>query len=307
MNTPVGGSLDLAHVPELDALLALVVAAETGSISAAARRLGVSQQAASARVRGAEQVLGVAVFHRTTKGVALTPPGQAVVSWAHDVLRAATALSSGVAGLRPTSRRATLVAASNTMTECLLPGWAARLRARHPGVEVHLQPGNTEEVLGLVEQGAADLGFVEGPSVPRSLASCTVARDELVLVVAPDHTWGRRREGITAAELTATPLVVRERGSGTRRTLELAVGEMVPPAHEVTSTAAVRSIVQTTGTPAVLSSLAVETELASGRLRRVPVDDLEMPRRIRAVWHPRRRPTGAGADLLDIATADGRR
>lgn len=293
--------LDLAHVPDLDGLLALVLVAESGSMSSAASRLGISQQAVSARVRTAEGVLGVAVFQRSTRGVRLTPSGQLVVTWAHDVLRSATTLSTGVTGLRPSSRTTTRVAASNTISECLLPGWAGQLRAQHPRVQVRVTPGNSDEVLALVGDGEVDLGFVECPSLPRSLSSRTVGHDELVVVVAPDHPWARRRRGITRAELARTPLVVRERGSGTRRTLELGLGEMVAPAHEVTSTAAARSLVQATGTPAVLSSLAVDAEVAAGHLHRVTVTDLSLPRRLRAVWHPRQRPTGVTADLLTLA------
>lgn len=293
--------LELAHVPDLDGLLALVLVAECGSMSAAAARLGISQQAVSARVRTAEGVLGVAVFQRSTQGVRLTPSGQVVVTWAHDVLRAASTLSTGVAGLRPATRTTTRVAASNTVSECLLPAWAAQLRARHPQVRVQVHPGNSEEVLTRIADGESDLGFVECPSIPRSLSSRTVAQDELVVVVAPDHPWARRRRGITRAELARTPLVLRERGSGTRRTLELGLEQMVEPAHEVTSTAAARSLVQVTGSPAVLSSLAVEAELAAGSLHRVTVSDLRLPRRLRAVWHPRQRPTGVTADLLSLA------
>lgn len=290
-------------MPDLPALEAVVTAAETGSMGAAGERLGVSQQAVSARIRTAESLLGVAIFARSPQGVALTPAGQLVVTWAHEILVAAAALEAGAAGLRVDGRETTRVAASNTVAECLLPGWAGQLRAQHPGARLHAHPGNSEEVLAAVIAGEVDLGFVECPSVPRTVASRTVARDSLVVVVAPDHPWARRRRGITRAELAETPLVVREPGSGTRQTLERAVPELVDPLLELPSTAAVRTVVLTSGAPSVLSSLAVQNDVAAGRLVRVDLVDVAMPRALRAVWNPNQRPRGLAADLLAIALA----
>jgi DNA-binding transcriptional LysR family regulator len=294
---------DLSRVPETGQLLALLEVARRGSISAAADELGVSQQAMSARVRTAERVLGVAVFTRTSRGVELTAAGQLVVAWAGDVVDAARALEHGVTGLRSAGESVLRVAASNTVSECLLPGWASALRASTTGVRVQVLPGNSEQVVAAVTAGDVDLGFVEGPSVPRGLARRTVASDALVVVVPRDHAWVRRRRGITAAELAATPLVVREAGSGTRRTWERAVPGHAAPALELSSTGAVRDAVVTTGTPAVLSALAVRGDLRSGRLVAVPVVDLTMPRSIRAVWNPSQRPSEAAAELLAIAAA----
>ena len=294
---------DLARVPDLDQLRALVAVAGRGSMSAASRDLGISQQAVSARVTGAERVLGVAVFERSTRGVSVTEAGRLVVTWASEILDAATVLDRGVESLRAGSAHEVRVAASNTVSEALLPGWAARLRAEHDAVRLHVVPGNSDTVLDLVARGSVDLGFVEGPRVPRTLRSRVVAQDTLVVVVPPDHRWATRRAPVSREEVAATPLVLREEGSGTRERLEQALGEHVPPAQVLGSTAAVRDASVTLGAPTVLSSLAVQRDLEAGRLVRVPVLDLPLPRRLRAVWHPARRPRGAAADLLRLAAA----
>lgn len=294
------------RVPDLASLDALVTVARAGSMGAASSRLGISQQAVSARVRSAERLLGLPVFSRSPQGVALTPAGRSVVTWADEVLQAASALDRGAADLRGDVQGATLVAVSNTISECLFPGWAARLRSTHPGARVSVRPGNSDEVIGAVTEASVQLGFVEGPTVPRRLASRRVGSDELVVVVPPDHPWARRRHGIDRALLAATPLVVREPGSGTRRTLEQALPTLAPPELELGSTAAVRDAVLASGVPTVLSSLAVRSDIESGRLVRVEVADLDLPRVLRAVWNPARPPSGLAADLLGIAVASGR-
>ena len=102
------------------------------------------------------------------------------------------------------------------------------------------------------------------------------------------HPWARRRSGITAAELAATPLVAREPASGTRRSPEEALRaqsglERVPPEAELSSTTAIKSAVMAGIGPAVLSSLAVAPELAAGTLRAVRVTGLDLTRRLLAV------------------------
>ncbi len=296
---PVPG---LSRVPDLGQLAALVAVSRHGSMSSATRELAMTQQAVSARVRTAERILGLAVFERSTQGVRLTPAGQVVVTWAQAVLDAAASLESGVAALRPHGSVVVRVSASNTISECLLPAWASTLRAHRPDVVVQSRPGNSESVLADVVAGTVDLGYVECTRIPRSLRSRTVARDRLVVVTAPDHRWAAGRRAIDRHELSRTPLVVREPGSGTRSRLDEALPDRVAPALELASTAAVRDAVVTTGAPAVLSSLAVRQDLALGRLVEIPVTDVELPRLLRAVWSPSQPPRGAAADLLRIST-----
>lgn len=276
-------------------------------MSAAAKRLGISQQAVSARVSAAERLLRVAVFQRTTQGAEVTSSGRRVVAWAEDVLGAAAKLEDGVAGLRAEDDRVVRVAASNTISEVLLPGWAARLRVERPDAQVQVSPGNSIMVLAAVARGDADLGFVEGPSVPRELKSQIVGTDSLMVVVPPDHRWAQLPGGIDRAELARTPLVLREEGSGTRTTFEDAVPERVPPVQVQSSTPAVRDACLTLGAPTVLSALAVSRDLEAGRLVEVKVRDLVMPRTLRAVWRPSERPRGVAEELLRIAAAQSSR
>ena len=290
----------LTRIPSLDQLSALTAAAAHGSMGAAARHLEVSQQVVSARITAAEKLMGVVVLERSTSGVRPTGRGQLVLAWAQRVLDAAQELGEGVDGLRG-SGHSIAVAGSNTVSEALLPLWAAALRKLHPDLALEVVLGNSAAVLEAVANGEVDLGYVETPRVPRNLRSTVVARDELVVVTPPDHRWTRRRRGIDRAELAATRLVLREDGSGTRTHVEEAMPGHAPPVLTLNSTAAIRDAVRTMGVPTILSTLAVENDLATGRLVRIPVHDLVMPRALRAVWNPHQRPRGAAADLLHLS------
>jgi DNA-binding transcriptional LysR family regulator len=284
----------------------LLSVARLGSLGLAAAEHGISQPAASTRIRRLERRLGVTMIERTPRGSRLTPDGELVAGWAQAAVDAAAALDAGITSLRARSDAVLRIAASMTVAEYLLPGWLTSLRARDPDTAVALTAGNSAEVASAVLDGRADIGFVEGPDLPHGLASRPVGSDVLTVVVPPGHPWARRRSGITAAELAATPLVAREQGSGTRRSLDEALHsqaglERVPSLAELSSTTAIKSAAAAGIGPAVQSSLAVAPELAAGTLRAVKVIDLDLTRKLLAVWAEGRQLVGPADDLRAIA------
>lgn len=294
--------------PDLAVLELLVAVAEHGSLGAAARAIGMAQPNASRALARYETELGFALIARHPRGSRLTAEGAAVADWARRVLDDARELMTASAALR-SGRQAQLdVAASLTVAEYLAPTWLATLRRARPELEVRLRVANSAEVFRLVDGGECELGFVETPRVAAGLRGTAVADDRLLVVVAPDHPWARRHEPVTPAELAATPLVVREGGSGTRATLAVAFAEhgiaereLAAPALELGSNAAVRASVVAGAGPAVLSELAVAGWVARGELVEVPVAGLELRRRLRAVWRPGTRPSESAAELVAIS------
>src|SRR5690606_37800789 len=122
-----------------------------------------------------------------------------------------------------------------------------------------LSVANSAEVVDRVRHRSVDLGFVESPTVPRDMARHRVRTDDLVVVVAPEHPWARRR-AVAPSELADGAALVRETGSGTRETLEVSLsrhGLTLRPALELPSSSAVRAAALTGAGAAVLSGLAV--------------------------------------------------
>ncbi|MEW2158213.1 LysR family transcriptional regulator [Streptomyces sp. NPDC007189] len=291
----------LAHrVPDLAALELLLAVARLGSLGAAAREVGITQPAASSRIRSMERQLGVALVDRSPRGSRLTDAGALVTDWARRVVEAAAAFDAGARALRDRRDSRLRVAASMTIAEYLLPGWLLALHAERPDTAVSLLAGNSAKVAELLLAGEADLGFVEGLSVPTGLDSAVIARDRLIVVTAPAHPWARRRRPLTADELAATPLILRERGSGTRQVLDAALGGLARPLIELSSTTAVKASAVSGAGPSVLSELAVGEELAMRRLVSIPVEGVSLRRDLRAVWPTGHRPTGPARELLSL-------
>jgi molybdate transport repressor ModE-like protein len=295
----VSGSLS-HRVPDLGALELLLAVARLGSLGAAAREVGITQPAASSRVRSMERQLGVALVDRSPRGSRLTDAGALVTDWARRIVEAAEAFDAGAQALRDRRDSRLRVAASMTIAEYLLPGWLLALRAQRPDTAVSLLAGNSAAVAERLLSDEADLGFVEGLSVPTGLDSVVIAHDRLIVVTAPGHPWARRRRALEGSELAATPLILREKGSGTRQVLDTALGGLARPLIELSSTTAVKAAAVSGAGPAVLSELAVREELAMRRLVSVPVEGVSLARALRAVWPTGHRPVGPARELLSL-------
>jgi DNA-binding transcriptional LysR family regulator len=185
----------------------------------------------------------------------------------------------------------------------------ASLRQGAVAPEISFSATESAAAIAAVRDGEAELGFIETRGALRGLRSRVIGRDELIVVVPPDHKWVRRSAPVTVAELRATPLVSRKSGwrmlLGADEPAENEDGEQ-PAAHplELASAAAVRAAVLAGAGPAVMSRLAVGDDLMHGRLRAIPVAGLDLRRDLRAVWMGAQNPpAGVARDLLHhIAT-----
>ena len=303
------------HTPDLLALQLLVAVSETGSLAAAGRSLGITQQAASARMRLLESSIGADLFVRSPRGSTLTVSGRVVAGWAGDVILASERLEAGIASLRAETRRELQLAASLTIAEYLVPRWMVSLRGRQEAAgatatRVGLQAANSDAVLAMVRAGTVSLGFIETVTIPSDVRVQALGFDELQLAVSPQHPWASRTTPVTARELASEPLVTREPGSGTRQSLEQlllacpGVDAVAESKVELSSTAAVRTAIAAGEAPGVLSGLALADDLALGRLRLVPVEGVALRRQLSAVWRSGRRPAdGAAQEMLAVALA----
>jgi molybdate transport repressor ModE-like protein len=302
-----------SRMPELTALQMICTVQRLGSFSAAGKALGLSQQAVSSRMRALEEVIGSPLLVRSPRGSSLTETGALIADWASDVLAAAERLDAGIASLRQDGIRQLRVVASQTIAEHLLPQWLVILRRQQEAggttpTLTEFTVTNSTSAAAVVRAGDADVGFIESPALPAGLASRTVRYDDMVVVVAPGHRWARRRTAITADELARTPLVTRERGSGTREALESILAEQAPespttaPIVELSTSAAVRSAIIAGTAPGVLSSLAVRDDLTLGRLVAIPTQQLSLRRPLTAIWRSGTvPPIGPARDLVAIA------
>ena len=151
--------------------------------------------------------------------------------------------------------------------------------------------GNSENVEQWLRDGTVDIGFVENASRRPLLHYEHLMADELVLV---SGTHGRYAsvDSVTVDELRTIPLVLREKGSGTREIVENALGQHglrvddLNVVIELSSTEAIKSYVRNSDTMAIVSVIALHRELADSSLRIVDIDGIDMPREFATVVRP---------------------
>lgn len=303
------GLPEAARYPDLDSLALFLDACEAGSISAAGRLRGITQPAATGRIRQLERRLGVTLLHRSTTGCSPTDAGRTVAAWAQELLGSADRLVAGTEAFRTATARVALrVTASYTTAEYLLPQALIELRGISPTITVSLSVANSAEVIDDVRSERSQLGFIEGTSIPRGLRHRSVATDRLVVIAAAAST--RTALGaLDAGALAAHTLVLREPGSGTRevflRALTDAGAHAPSSVIEMGSTAAIMQAVAAGDALGVVSDLALREHEHTGRLRTVPIPQLQLQRTLRAIWQAQH--SGAVSDVVDAAIRAGQR
>src|SRR5262245_656673 len=144
---------------DLHQLRIFVAVARLGNFTRAAERLGLSQPSLSLHIRQLEQDLGVRLFDRSTRSVALTPAGEDFLPTAERLLDDFRAAAAAVADLAARRRGRVAVAVLPSVAADLLPRAIALLRARHPDVSVSLRDDVAEHIPARVRSGEVDFGL----------------------------------------------------------------------------------------------------------------------------------------------------
>ena len=205
----------------LEQLRIFVAVAERQHVTRAAQALNLAQSAASHAIAALEAQHGTKLFNRVGRGIQLTEAGQAFLEEARAVLAQAQRAELALSEFGSLKRGTLAVEASQTISSYWLPRHLAAFRRAYPEIEIRLGIGNTAQVAAAVANGASELGFVEATIDNPLLSSLAVARDQLVVVVSPDHPWAGRT--LKVKDLAAGEWVLREKGSGTRSVFEEAL------------------------------------------------------------------------------------
>ncbi len=280
--------------------------AECQHMTRAAETLHMAQSAASSAIAALESRHAVRLFHRVGRRIELTDTGTLFLPEARAVLARAQSAELMLVETGGLLRGCLPVQASQTVGSYWLPRHIVAFRHLYPRIDLRLGIGNTAQVAGAVRAGTAELGFVEGLVADPALDSAVVAHDQLVLVVGDSHPWVGR-DALSRRDLAGADWMLRERGSGTRATLEAALGRLgIAPdtllrSLELPSNEAVRAAVEAGAGATVISASVAAPSLEAGLLHQVPMD---LPvREFRALHHRERHPSRAAEALLAVMGA----
>lgn len=270
-------------------LMTFLAVAEFGGVLAAARHLHLSQPAVTTRIRQLEEVAGVPLFIRSSKGMQLTEAGKTLRRYAQSVKDLLEEAGRAIGQENIQNRETLRLAASSTIANYVLPALIAKLDQWHPFAGVEIKVGNSDQVLDWVRAGEFPLGLVEGNAKAQAISLEPFITDEIVPVCSTlannPKLQGLARRPQTVADLMELPVLWRENGSGTRKVVETALNKAGFPTSAYATifvlgnTEAIKSAVVEGLGIGFLSRSSIRRELESGILSIIPVKNLQIKRK----------------------------
>jgi DNA-binding transcriptional LysR family regulator len=192
--------------------------ADAGSITHGATRSALALAAASTRIRGMEDALGAKLLVRSRQGVVPTDAGRTLLKHARTILAQSARLKEDLGAYAGgLSGQVRLLANTNALTE-FLPEALSSFLADHPQVSIDLEERLSDEIVGLVAEGAADIGIVAGTVEVGALATYPFRSDRFVVVTSKGHPLAGRAS-VTFAEVMDYDFVGLDRASSLQRFL----------------------------------------------------------------------------------------
>ena len=271
----------------------------------AAEELFLTQPAVTLQVKTLEQQLGVQIFDRSGSRISLTPAGALLLKFADKIDHLETTALEALSKFAGEPRGELRIGASLTIAQYILPHILGKFQRQHPHIRAQVTTCNTEQVLAALLAHDISVGFVEGPTLRRDIRTEIFLEDELVLMVPPSHEWSER-SFVDPQELAQERLLMRERGSGTRRVVEIALqksgvkAKQLHPAMEFDSTEAIITAVEAGLGVGFASLWSIRKEVQLGTLRVVPIRSVRIPRPLSVAYELGHEPQGIALTFLQF-------
>ncbi len=204
----------------LNQIMAFLVVAEEKSFRSAALRMHLSQSAVSVQVQQLERVLGVVLFHRTTRSVALTREGASLAEVAQRVTTDLAGIATALREVAQLQKGLVTVVAMPTFAYMLLPHLMSGYAELHPNVDVRLLDFDSPKALDILQQGQADLAVLARTPHMEAFEFVHLFEDELVVLAPAASSLLEGRLELSIEEVAGEPWVLSPRGSQTRTLIE---------------------------------------------------------------------------------------
>ena len=264
---------------EIRQLKAFVAIAESGTFTAGALRVHVTQAAISMQIRQLENELGARVFVRAPRHVILTEAGEHLLQRARHILREHDAAVDEIAELAGAERgRLRIGSASAMILTEPLPKLLKELHKQHPAAEIAVNSGTSEALVDQILAGELDIAFVSLPVDVRGIQTERLTEDQLVAIASPRHKLAKQRT-ISAYTLAGEKLILGERGGNTRRLIDqffAQAGVSLHVAMELSRQAAIRRMVEEDMGVGIVPLQSVKEEVEKGKLVRWWIEGAEI-------------------------------
>lgn len=267
--------------------------AELKSFTKAAEAVYLTQPTVSNHIQYLENFLGIQLFDRTNKAAVLTKAGELLFHYAKEILRLKQEMQNAMEDFSGAIRGTLKAGGSSIPGNYILPRLVGLFKEIYPQAQISLQVADTREMVKALLEDKIEVGVV-GAQLPDSrLVYEVFAREELALIVSPNHKWAKKSH-IELTDLISEPLILREKGSGTRMITERGFKEMgitfnkLNIVAELGSTEAIKQAVVAGMGVSILSVQAVLHEIKCRSLVALRVQNVNLLREFYIVYHQAR-------------------
>lgn len=258
---------------------------DTLNMTAAAEALYMSQSAVSQAVHELEQHYQVRLFERFSRKLYITEAGVKLLSYARHMLRIHAEIENDMKTLHQNG--SIRIGASVTIGAYVLPNLISHFNQANPNIQIEVYEDNTEKIEKLLLTDQIDIGLVEGDTTSPDIMTQIFAEDELVVICGANHRFVGQAV-IEPNDLISEKFIVREQGSGTRKTFESRMTANNLPWKAIwtcNNSDSIKMAVANGIGISVISARAVANDVSSGLLHQALVKDIPFKRNFKLIYH----------------------
>ncbi len=276
--------------------------AQTRSFSRGATLNGISQSAASQQIHEMEKRVGLALFDRTTRPLALTQAGKLYHDFCRDVLRREEQLQVEIESLKGAVEGTVRVASIYSIGLYEMSRLREEFSRRFPGMQLHVDYARPDKIYKALLADQADLGLVSYPETGKQLAVIPWRREEMTVAASPAHALAAKRI-VTPADLNGLDYVGFDEDLSIRQALDRFLrehGVTVNFAMQFDNIQMIKEAVALGSGISILPARTLEADVQSGRLVSIPLDTPDLVRPVGIVHRRRKKFNRATQVFLDL-------
>lgn len=276
----------------LEYLATFIKVIEKKSFSKAAEELNLTQPAVSFQVQALERECKETLLDRSSTKLRLTQAGKVVYRYAQHLTKEERKMLEELADLKGIVKGELMLGASTIPGEYILPSLLSQFKKKYPLAQLHLEIGDSLSIAKQISQHQLDIGFIGSKFPKLNVVTEKFAADELYLTIPSTHPLSHQKK-VTIKDTFKYPWVLREPGSGTRKTFlqELEKkGYSIADLNvvmELGSTQAVITAVASGLGISTVSEWALQPHLANQTIKALSIADLKLKRDFFLAYHPK--------------------
>lgn len=269
-------------------LLTFLTFAKIKSYTKAAQLLHITQPAITQHIQFLEEYYGVTLVRKQGRSVFLTEEGELLLQYATQLETISKTMERQLQNKGGVHKRYR-VGASRTIGSYIMPYYLGQHKKDHKNIDILLEVDNTKEITEKVFKVELDFALVEGSFDKKEFLHSKLKDDELVLIVSPNHLFAKQKE-VTIEEIVKGPLILREEGSGTRRTIIETFSKHgytekeLKGYMEIGDISAIKSMVEMNLGYTIISKESIKREVELGTVVVVPMEGVRIFREFNFVY-----------------------